>query len=54
MQIMKDVCCVLTHNGSLNGTEIPSPLPGVNTGADDDVWLDGMPIDIRNGSEMGS
>ena len=37
----------LTHDRFLHGSEIPCPLPGVYSGADNDVWLDSMPVDVR-------
>ena len=45
--------CVLTHDRFLHDTEIPGPLPRVNTGANDDVRLDGVPVNVRNSAEMG-
>ena len=39
---------LLTHYRFLHSSEVPRPLPGVDTRADDHVRLDCVPVDVRD------
>jgi len=37
----------LTHDGFFRRSQIPSPQPAIDASTDDNVWVLGVPIDVR-------